>query len=284
MGQWTPVVYNFSSNWKELKTLHLTLQHLRTGDLSQLKDAVIFYFTDNSTTYWIMTNGSSKSVELHKLIQSIRLLELEMNFQLVVIHVPGVVMILQRADGLSRGIWFSKLHESLSQQEITGSVFAPLSFDSQLVNRIVLTFDLPRQWTYIPWNGPWRPEALFNRFTIWFPPPEIARQVIIFVLETWVERPLTTSALFIVPRTLSHAWTGLSQHLDELGTWKPQDCDLTNPPLLPIPFVVLCLNTYTRVLPLDNRGVDSTPFPPERRWHRQQAADMRGLQPRPLQF
>lgn len=28
MGQWTPIVYSFSSNWKELKTLHLTMLQL----------------------------------------------------------------------------------------------------------------------------------------------------------------------------------------------------------------------------------------------------------------
>ena len=59
MGQWSPIVYAFSSNWKELKTLHLTLLQLLRMDPKEIKDTTIFYFTDNSTTYWIVSNGSS---------------------------------------------------------------------------------------------------------------------------------------------------------------------------------------------------------------------------------
>jgi hypothetical protein len=191
-------------------------------------------------------------------------------------------MIIQRTDGLSRGIWFSLLHQSLTQSEITGAVFAPLAMDCHLVNQIVQTFNLPRDWVYFDWNGPWRADSLFDCFTVWFPPPEVARQAIIFVLESWVERPLTTSALFVIPRTLSHAWVGLSRHIIELGTWKPSDFDLAHPPLLPIPFVVLYLAPYTRVLPIDRRGVDEPPLSQERRWHQQQATFVRGLLPSTL--
>ena len=110
----------------------------------------------------------------------------------------------------------------------------------------------------------------------------MAHQAIIFALESWVERPLTTSTLFIIPRTLSHAWVGLSRHLVELGTWKPNDFDLLQPPLLPIPFVVLHLATYTRVLPIDRTRLDQAPLSQERRWHQQQAAVVRSLLPSSL--
>ena len=113
-----------------------------------------------------MTNGSSRSPELQKLLKAIRLLELELQVFLVVIHVPGVVMIIQRTDGLSRGIWFSSLHQSLSQNEITGAVFAPLPRDNQLVHQIIQEFDLPQDWFYFDWKDPWRAEALFDRFTV----------------------------------------------------------------------------------------------------------------------
>lgn len=154
---------------------------------------------DNSATYWIMTNGSSRSPELHKLIQLIRLRELELRIQLVVIHVPGLVMILQRTDGLSRGIWFSPLHHGLSQQDITASVFAPMEYDSLVVNQVVQTFDLPTQWRYQPWDGPWNSQDIMSQFTVWFPPPEITRQLLIFILEAWVEQPLTTWCLIVIP-------------------------------------------------------------------------------------
>jgi hypothetical protein len=56
-GQWTPVVYRFTSNWKELKTLLktllLTLQHLQQLAhelLTNLVGTTVFYFTDNLVT------------------------------------------------------------------------------------------------------------------------------------------------------------------------------------------------------------------------------------------
>ena len=91
MGQWSPVVYSYSSNWKELKTLLLTLQHLQTIAEGAAKGTTIFYFTDNSTFYWIAASGSSTSPGLHALIEEIRLRELETECTLQVVHVPGVV-------------------------------------------------------------------------------------------------------------------------------------------------------------------------------------------------
>jgi hypothetical protein len=152
------------------------------------------------------------------------------------------------------------------------------------VNQVINAFELPTQWFYHPWEGPWAAQALFNRFSVWFPPPEVARQAIIFVLESWVECPLTTAALFFVPRTLSHAWSGLSRHLVELGTWRPSEFDLTHPPLLPIPFVVLYLGPFSRTVSLDRGQLDHRPISGDRRLHVQQAEDMRGLQGISLEF
>ncbi len=105
MGQWTPFVFHHSSNWKELKTLLLTLQAIHRARPPKLHRATLFYFTNNSTTYWVCSSGSSRSPELHRLVEQIKLLELELNIELQVVHVPGVVMIQQGTDGLSRGIW-----------------------------------------------------------------------------------------------------------------------------------------------------------------------------------
>jgi hypothetical protein len=73
-GKWLPVVYKFSSNWKELATLKLSLEHLRDAAEDSIRGTTIFYFTDNSSTYWILLSGSSPSPRLHKLIKEIRML------------------------------------------------------------------------------------------------------------------------------------------------------------------------------------------------------------------
>jgi hypothetical protein len=108
-GKWSPLVYHFSSNWKELQTLNLTLQRIEEDDTIAVRGTTVFYFTDNSTTYWIAASGSSKSASLHSLIEAIRTRELRLGCYLEVIHVPGIVMIQQGADALSRGIWISPL-------------------------------------------------------------------------------------------------------------------------------------------------------------------------------
>jgi hypothetical protein len=91
-GQWTPVVYRFTSNWKELKTLLktllLTLQHLQQLAhelLTNLVGTTVFYFTDNLVTYWINQSGSSPVPLLHDLIWDIKCLELLLGIRLCVV-------------------------------------------------------------------------------------------------------------------------------------------------------------------------------------------------------
>jgi hypothetical protein len=70
----------------------------------------MFYFTDNLVSYYVLTSGSSTFPGLHTLILQIKTLVLQLQCHLVVIHAPGVVMIQQGTDGLSRGVWATSLH------------------------------------------------------------------------------------------------------------------------------------------------------------------------------
>jgi hypothetical protein len=54
MGQWSPIVYAYSSNWKEIMTLKLTLQNIAQIDPGQARGTTIFYFTDNYATYYLL--------------------------------------------------------------------------------------------------------------------------------------------------------------------------------------------------------------------------------------
>ena len=126
---------------------------------------------------------------------------------------------------------------------------------------------------------------MFDTLNVWFPPPEVARQAITFMLNTWVERPLTTSALFFVPRVIPAFWHGLCRHIQELPLIHPlrDDCPLACPPRLPIPVVVLYLPPHVRVLP-PSRPPRMEPSAQTRvvRWHQEQAEHVRGLPPRSL--
>jgi hypothetical protein len=95
-------------------------------------------------------------------------------------------------------------------------------------------------------------------------------------LDIWVEGPLTTSGIFIIPRIMQRDWGHISKHVVEVGTIYPS--------LLPpgvaydslIPFVVLYVPPHSRVLPalrMDERA----PANYHERWHAQQAEEVRGL-------
>ena len=122
-------------------------------------------------------------------------------------------MILQGTDALSRGIWISPFQGLMDPARITQAVFDPLAYDPELaqyyVNLLPELHHADRKWCYCNWRKPWDAAFTFDKLTVWFPPPEIARQALSFLLENWTERPLTTSGLFFIPRTSAVMWRGI---------------------------------------------------------------------------
>ena len=275
MGQWSPTVYHFSSNWKELKTLLLTLQQLRNQTGTTLRGATVFYFTDNSASYYIVSGGSSTSPGLHQLVEQIQLLILDMEIILEAVHVPGVVMITQGTDGLSRGVWLSSLHPERNQLEITQAVFAPIGPDWNLALEYASALGNVLPMRHHDWHQP-TGASLFDHLSVWFPPPELARQCLIGILESWVERPHSTGALLFIPRTLARCWLGLSRHIRLVDTIFPAERPLRFPPLLPIPILVLYLAPHIPSLPSHSR-LDPSPKPKGFRWHDHEASLVRGM-------
>ena len=206
----------------------------------------------------------------------IRFIEVKLGCHLQVVHVPGTLMIHQGTDNLSRGIWCSPFHAQVDQCELTKNLFAPIKPDVQLVTDIIQRYGLDPRWTMCDWQHAWPSYDVLNQFTVWFPPPELARQLLLFLLFAWSERPLTSQALIIVPRVLAGFWQGLSKHVIELETISPLVYPLFRPPPLPIPFVVLHLAPHIRRLPTRDR-LDRAPLPWWAKEHKQAAEDMRGL-------
>ena len=101
------------------------------------------------------------------------------------------------------------------------------------------------------------------------------------MLETWAERPLTSSSLFFIPPTVLAFWWGLSCHLIELPTIYPHLTPLQYPPMLPIPIIVLYLPPHQRSLSTKDRLAQAA-VPANALWHWQQAALLRGLSPKPI--
>ena len=274
---WNVTVFAATSNYKELNTLRLSLLHLeRNGEPSKYVGTTVFYFTDNSTTYFIMNSGSSRWERLHALIVEIKLLELRLEINLVVIHVPGKVMITQGTDGLSRGVWMSQLHQQMDQQTILAGIFSPVAYHPELF-AFARTLDstISSRGEYLHWESKWSETACFDHLTIWCPPPEICRQLLYFLMNMWVERPFTTSCLIFVPRTCSASYLGLSRYIRNIGTIKPHEQPLRYSPLLPIPIEIFYIKPHVSELPNKNRR--ETFSHPELLQHRKEAEEMRWM-------
>ena len=101
-GEFVHTIYLLT---EKLNTLKLSLLHLQDfGDCGKLQGSSMFYFSDNSVTYYIASSGFKGKSPLHNLICNIRFLEIELRIILLVFYIPGIVMITQGTDSLSRGI------------------------------------------------------------------------------------------------------------------------------------------------------------------------------------
>lgn len=101
MEVWIPDVHSFSFNWKELKTILVSLQKSGKADPLSVKQKLILYFTNNMVLYNIVHRRRSRIPKLHQLVYKISALEVLLDCSLVCIHIPGWTMIFQGTDGLS---------------------------------------------------------------------------------------------------------------------------------------------------------------------------------------
>ena len=288
MGAWSKqVVIHESSNWKELRTLDLTVERILADPHKRklIGGTTMFYFTDNMVTYYIALAGSSSKPGLHLLIERIKLNIMKLRCQLEVVHVPGKMMIRQGTDGLSRGVWMSSAQDLRDQGQLLASIFSPMPYTPDLIFRYLDEANAHHyEWRYQDWTCWWEAQPLFDCLTVWFPPPELAAQAISFQLEAWVERPTTTSALFFVPRVMQGRWKHLSRHIMELTPFIPWE-EPWFPTNLSVPVIVLYLPRFIRRMPAETpgEGMELPATRAEIKWHQQQAAHVRGLQGTPVE-
>jgi hypothetical protein len=101
-GQWPErISETMSSNWRELANLVESLE-AEVGERG-LNDVEIFLFTDNTTAEAAYWKGTSKSEWLFDLVLRLRLLEMNHDLIVHVVHVAGTRMQAQGTDGISRG-------------------------------------------------------------------------------------------------------------------------------------------------------------------------------------
>ena len=298
MGTWSAHVHSFSSNWRELKTLHLTLQRESQRKDTRSNNTTVFYFTDNLVTYYVVNNGSARNPRLQALIYEIKALEHALGCFLEVVHIPGTTIIQQGSDDLSRGLWLST-----RRNHIPITLLLPALFDSVRLHcgwedsiHELLPFTQPEKLHHIDWTSTWSAENILDRCTVWNPPPEMAQQALFRLLKLWTERPLTTSAIILIPRVLQRRWQRMSRHLRQLraddyilpprltapGSKTKTDSFTFNAPNATLhhclPVVILYLATHNRSLPPPRMDMPPYVVPwLERKWYLHQKDLLHGM-------
>ena len=279
MGVWKPHVVKFDSNWRELKTVAISLMYLVRNMPESVRGGTVFYFTDNLVTYYIVNHGSSRSPALHALVHEIKLLELQLHCNLEVIHVPGDLMIQQQSDNLSRGIPLSQDRMLRSTRVEAAEVLQPVKYSWGLQRWACTTLHLSKHYPlrHLSDLSHWNTKNILHQITIWTPSPEVARQAVDCFLTYWVESPYDTAAIFLIPRVLQRDWHFMSKHVQEVGVYHPPDLPSYASYSSLIPFCLLFCPFFTSRLPTP-KGMDSSSnsnrFP---EWYREQADALRRL-------
>jgi hypothetical protein len=120
IGLWGSDDESESSNWKEFENQVESLEHEALE--GNLTNALVYFFTDNSTVEACLYKGNSSSEKLFQLMVRMRKLEMKHNAKIVVSHVSGKRMIKEGADAVSRG----QLREGVTAGELMLS-FIPLN-------------------------------------------------------------------------------------------------------------------------------------------------------------
>lgn len=215
---WTAEQSLESSNWREFTKLVEALEE--EAKAGQLKDALVFMFTDNSTVEAAIYSGSSSSVRLHALVVRFLALQMLHNCSVEVYHVAGTRMIAQGTDGISRGA----LNEGVMDGKPMLS-FLPLHLNalerSCKVRDWLLTwlpgdpiFLEPMDWFQrghgiVRWakntDGSSIPVFAETSVLVWTPPPYAADVAIAEFRKAVHKRPTHTHA-FICPRLCHPRW------------------------------------------------------------------------------
>ncbi len=182
----------------------------------------------------------------------------------------------ERADVWGQGVWIPSLHARPEKHSILCEIFSPVPYEPDLQQWAMNAAGIPPGVIchHRRWDLPWEVQ-MFDRLTIWYPPPEIAAQLLYFLLQCHVERRLTTSALIVLPRVMQKRWSRPSRHVIEIRTYQREMVPFAQRSLLTIPIVLLLIPYHVRTYP-DIR-LDSAPATALRIQHRQQAALVRGV-------
>jgi hypothetical protein len=201
-GQWSSEdSEGSSSNWRELGNLVMALENQVRQ--KGLRDCELFLFTDNTTAEAAFWKGSSTSPKLFELVLRLKLLEVEADLIIHVVHVAGKRMIDQGTDGLSRGDTSTGVMQRISMQQFVPLHLSALERSSAL-----------RPWLTAATKGldpiflepeDWFTKGQGSGTFIWSPAPAAA-DVVVEQLGKARHKRTTSIHLVVVPRLMTGRW------------------------------------------------------------------------------
>lgn len=186
-----------------------------------LQNTELFLFTDNSSAEGAFYKGNSPSRPLFELILRLRVIDMQWNLKLHVIHVAGTRMTAQGTDGLSRGDFTMGVMSSASMLQFVPlhqcamtrhpPILEWITSWTQLPTLLPLT---PEQWytlghgldggTYSQEHF-WVPGLSSQTIFLWAPPPAAAYAAVDELALSRHKRTHLTH-IFVCPRLCTHLW------------------------------------------------------------------------------
>jgi hypothetical protein len=244
---------------------------------SRFRGHKVFYFTDNMVAYDVVRKGTSKSPRLRALVRELKRMEVLHGCHLEVIHVPGDVLIAEGTDGLSRGVWNTDLQ--VARTFPVAELFEAFPLSPLLVGWAYQQAgeSEPPNARFFHDLADWSKGLMIKQDCVWSVSPTVARQAFSTAALAWVESPLDSSHLFIVPRVMQRDFGRVNKHIHYLGQYDPKALALPSHPCR-VPLLLFYLPRHHRALASPgSRRMDLSSFPRIPAWVTRQVSYMRGL-------
>jgi hypothetical protein len=99
----------------------------------------------------------------------------------------------------------------------------------------------------------WEPHNLMHNNTLWALSPGVVRQGFTAAIMAWVESPLDSSHLFLVPRIQQRSFGLVNKHVEFIGQFKEAPWGRAHSPLVPFVFYYLppCIHFFNLTVTME---------------------------------
>jgi hypothetical protein len=143
----------------------------------------------------------------------------------------------------------------------TMPVFSPAIYTPSIIQRTI--YQVPSMCPFTHWNVEtdlflWPSKSLLHQATLWMFSPFVAQRAIRCALMSWVESPLDSDNVFLVPRVLQRNYGQVNKNVNLLGQFHPLS-PACGPQPCAVSFLIFHLPRFRRQLDPKGTGLDNPP-------------------------